>query len=136
MSRTIRRLPIVGGGIKWHAIVKHIEYSDRRIRNYKVGVNYSKKHNWPTYPEDMDKWGPGYHYTNLSPIRPFFYIDTEADIDKQRREQYLMWCKKNGTCKRQRQNAVRKCKRIASGKARAQGARELLQALYQYETQD
>ena len=127
MSRTIRRLPTTGGSIKYYASVNilSVKRHGGTLREYQPGITYMGNFSnggfgtWTMNESDRSKCVPA-EYGGFKVIETFWYQETEADIAKSNAKEILYWCKKNKTCRRQRMNGVRKDKRIAAGKLRAE----------------
>lgn len=128
MSRTIRRLPVTGGRIKTYAITWHLDdkCQGMTLTHYTTGMTYLYR--CPRRMEEAMR-----DILNRVVPRPiievgskqfrvvsasFFVQQTEEDVARNNARSIMEWCRKNGTCKRQRKNAVRLLKHINAHRTR------------------
>lgn len=114
MARTIRRLPIgYRPTVKWYRA--RVDPTLRRTGRTIFPI-YEQRND---APEGRRK--PYWVVVGILGYR----IETEAEVKAMLDHYILLYCRKNGTCHRQRQNAVRKDKQMIRQQERAQGRAEL-----------
>lgn len=117
MSRTIRRLPIMGRGIKRYASARYVGKTGFLISTEETNL-YDAARTLSYYSGIIiDRFSNSYHF------------ETADDIERCNTELHLLWCRKNNTCHRQRKNAVRLCKKAARKTKRARLKEELMREM-------
>ena len=134
MSRTVRRLPVTGGSLKWYASVDatSVKRQGRTLCEFRPGVHYSyglperAQEAWRALVDTgVDPVSIHLGHSSLTVDRTCWLQETEEDVARENARTFMQWCRKNGTCKRQRKNAVHAAKRTAAGRARAKGRMDL-----------